>query len=99
MEYENKKNQGINHKKYKKKNKGRVGSGRTDAYHSLRGRWIKARRASHHSRRRILKDGIKNGADIMWIKSTTNSRKNSEYFKYRKVNYESFSKWKYKTKL
>jgi hypothetical protein len=40
-------------------------------YHSQRGRKRREDRLGHHSYRKVLKEGIKNGAQTMWLHPTS----------------------------
>ncbi len=85
MNYYDKKNQGALKFKNKKFNNGNIGCGRSDINRqSCRGKVKQYDRWSHHSRRRILNNGIKNGAQEMWMHSTTCEQK-------RKSGWHAFS--------
>ena len=71
MDYYTLKNWGYLKYKNKKLNEGSTMSRRCPTYHSQRGRTRRNDRRGHHSYRKVLKEGIKNGAQTMWLHPTS----------------------------
>lgn len=92
---ENPKSQGEQNIKYKKKNLGRVGRSRSDGNTSQRGMIVISRRKSHHSRRQVLNAGVKEGADSMWLPSTSCVQSRKHAISYSDTCFDSFKKWRY----
>lgn len=81
-------------KKYqnKKKNMGRRGQGRSDGNSNQRGKTRLHDRYSHHSRRRVLDEGISRGAEEDWLPSTTCKQKHKNW----EPVFNGFNKWRYR---